>query len=132
MCGWSHLGRDLRLMFTANSHPIKINSSPHGQNGLRSADDILRYIFANEKFCILISLKFVPKGPIDNNPDNGLTLNRRQAIIGTKADPINWHMYVALAGDELSFAAIQFLTIRSLQICVQATKAQALCVDHNI
>ena len=34
------------------------------------ADDIVRCIFMNEKFCILIiiSLKFVPKGPIDNNP----------------------------------------------------------------
>ena len=34
------------------------------------ADDIFRNIFVNEKFCILIkiSLKFVPKGPIDNNP----------------------------------------------------------------
>ena len=34
------------------------------------ADDIFRYIFMNEKFFILIkiSLKFVPKGPIDNKP----------------------------------------------------------------
>ena len=34
------------------------------------SDDIFRYIFVNEKFPILIkiSLKFVPKGPIDNNP----------------------------------------------------------------
>ena len=41
-----------------------------GQNGLRFADDISRCIFVNEKFCILIKIsqKFVPKGPIDNNP----------------------------------------------------------------
>ena len=34
------------------------------------ADDTFNYIFLNEKFFILIkiSLKFVPKGPIDNNP----------------------------------------------------------------
>ena len=34
------------------------------------ADDIFRCIFVNEKFCILIKIlpKFVPKGPIDNNP----------------------------------------------------------------
>ena len=33
-----------------------------------SADYIFKCIFMNEKFCILIrmSLKFVPKGPIDN------------------------------------------------------------------
>ena len=39
------------------------------QNGRHFADDIFKYIFMNEKFCILIriSLKFVPKGSIDNN-----------------------------------------------------------------
>ena len=47
-----------------------INSSPPGQNGRHFADDAFRCIFVNEKFCILIeiSLKFVPKGPIDDNP----------------------------------------------------------------
>ena len=34
------------------------------------SDDIFRCIFMNEKFWILnkISLKFIPKGLIDNNP----------------------------------------------------------------
>ena len=51
------------------------------------ADDIFRCIFMNEVFCILvnISLKFVPKGPIDKKPsigsDNGVAPARRQAII---------------------------------------------------
>ena len=47
-----------------------VNSSPPGQNSRHFTDDIFRCIFVNEKFCILIkiSLKFVPKGPIDNNP----------------------------------------------------------------
>ena len=46
-----------------------INSYPPGQNGRHFADDIFRCIFVNEKFCILIkiSLKFVLKGPIENN-----------------------------------------------------------------
>ena len=46
-----------------------LNSSPPGQNGRHFADNIFRCIFVNEKFCILIkiSLKFVPRGPIDNN-----------------------------------------------------------------
>ena len=41
-----------------------------GQNGRYFADDVFRCIFVNKKFCILIkiSLKFVLKGPIDNNP----------------------------------------------------------------
>ena len=34
------------------------------------ADNIFKCIFLNDKFCILIkiSLKFVPRGPIYNNP----------------------------------------------------------------
>ena len=50
----------------------RVNSSPPGQNGRHFAYDIFRSIFVNKKFCILIkiSLKFVPKGPIDNNPEN--------------------------------------------------------------
>ena len=60
----------------------------------------------NEKFCILIkiSLKFVTKGPIANNPAlvfNGVGPNRQQAIISTHADPINWRIYAAIGGNEL-------------------------------
>ena len=33
--------------------------------------------------------------------DNGFALNRRQAIIWTNADPVHWHVYAALGGDEL-------------------------------
>ena len=49
---------------------LDFNSSPPGQNGHHLADDIFRCIFVNEYFCILlkISLKFVPRGPIDTNP----------------------------------------------------------------
>ena len=49
---------------------VFFNSSPPGQNGRHFADDIFRRIFANEKSCIFIkiSLKFVPKGPLNNNP----------------------------------------------------------------
>ena len=45
-------------------------SSPPGQNSSHFADDIFRCLFVNEnfRFLIKISLRFVPKGPIDNNP----------------------------------------------------------------
>ena len=45
-----------------------VNSSPPRQNGPYLADDVFKYIFVNEIFCISIkiSLTFVPKGPIDN------------------------------------------------------------------
>ena len=48
---------------------VVLNSSPLDKMA-NSTDDIFRCIFANEKFCILIkiSLKLVPKGPIDNAP----------------------------------------------------------------
>ena len=56
-------------------------------------------------------MKFVRKGPIDNNPalvrNNGLAPNRRQAIIWTNADPIHWHIYAALRGDELSLHVLE-------------------------
>ena len=40
------------------------------QYGHHFTDDIFGCIFMNEEFCILIkiSLKFVPKGPINNIP----------------------------------------------------------------
>ena len=46
------------------------NSSPRGQNGRHFADDIFICIFVVGKLCTLneMSMKFVPKGPIDNNP----------------------------------------------------------------
>ena len=41
------------------------------QNGRHFADDIFKYIFLNENVWIIIkiSLKFVPKGPINNIPE---------------------------------------------------------------
>ena len=54
----------LELQWFHLTHP------PFGQSGSHSAEDSFRCNFVNEKFCILtkISLKFVPKGPIDNDP----------------------------------------------------------------
>ena len=47
-----------------------INSSSPGQNGRHSTDDIFKCIFLNKNAwtSIEISLKFVPKGPINNIP----------------------------------------------------------------
>ena len=56
--------------FHSLSSTTQFNSSPPAQNGSLFADNIFRSIFVNENFCILIkiSLQFVPKGLIDNNP----------------------------------------------------------------
>ena len=81
---------------------ILIISSSPGQNGHHFADNIFRCIFMIEIFYIL---KFVPKGQIDKKPsiglDNGLALNRWQAIIWTTANLIHWCIYAALGGNEL-------------------------------
>ena len=55
------------------NHPIEkmiFNTLRPGQNGRRFADDTFKRIFLNENFriSIKISLKFVPKGLINNNP----------------------------------------------------------------
>ena len=83
-------------LFVFSSSVGLLKSSPPRQNGHHFADDIFKYIFMNEKFCILIriSLKFVPtEGPISNK-----SANRRQAIFWTNADPVHWHIYAALGG----------------------------------
>ena len=49
---------------------LGINTLRPRQNGRRFADDTFKRIFLNEnvRISIKISLKFVPKGPINNNP----------------------------------------------------------------
>ena len=54
-------------------HPalgLGVNTLRPRQNGRRFADDTFKRIFLNEnvRISIKISLKFVPKGPINNNP----------------------------------------------------------------
>ena len=68
---------------------IQVNTLRPRQNGHHFADDIFKCIFLNENVWILIkiSLKFVPKGPINNIPSlvqiMVLAPSRRQAIIWT-------------------------------------------------
>ena len=56
------------IQATSHKGTSQFNSSPHGQNGCHFADDIFKWIFMSEIFfiSIQISLKFVPKGVIDN------------------------------------------------------------------
>ena len=54
---------------------------------------------------IKISLKLVPKSPIDHKPALvqviGLVPNRQQAITWTNDGPVQWRIDVVLLGDEL-------------------------------
>ena len=60
---------DITQLKCAWWHPA-INTLRQRQNGRRFADDTFKRIFLNEnvRISIKISLKFVPKGPINNNP----------------------------------------------------------------
>ena len=67
------LTREHNLHMNIMSPPIGWNlviSFPPGKNGRHFADGLFKCIFVDGKFRILIqsSVKFVPKGPIDNNP----------------------------------------------------------------
>ena len=66
-CSWWHHSKWLTRSGEISLHH-SVNSSPPGQNGRHFPDNIFKSIFINEKYCILIqiSLKFVPKGLIDN------------------------------------------------------------------
>ena len=45
---------------------------------------------------------------------NGLMPNRRQAITWNNADPVHWHIYVALGGDELAIYSEKNAYFRAL------------------
>ena len=66
-----------------NYHEV-LNTLRPRQNGRHFADDTFKRIFLNENVCISIniSLKFVPKVPINNIP----ALVEREAIIWTNDD----------------------------------------------
>ena len=61
-------------------------------------DDIFESILLNEndKIPIQISLKIVPRSPIDNKSALVRVMNRRQAITWTNDDPVHWRIYAAL------------------------------------
>ena len=54
--------------------------------------------------------EFYSQGFIEQYPsiglDNGWAPNRRQAIIGTNADPIHWHIYAAVGGEGLTLVVL--------------------------
>ena len=60
----------LHPFFITELHCTCLTHLPLDKMAALFPDDIFRCIFAKEKFCILIkiSLKFVPKGSIDNTP----------------------------------------------------------------
>ena len=77
----------------------RFNSSRPRQNGRHFADAIFNRVSLNENVWIptKISLKLVPKGPINNVAalaDNGLVPSMRQAIMWTKGGSLPTHICV--------------------------------------
>ena len=64
-----------------NGKIISLNTVRSRPDARHFTDDIFKRIFLHENVSILIkiSLKFIPKGPIDNTP--ALVPTRQQAII---------------------------------------------------
>ena len=79
-----------------NAYSI-VNSSLPGQNGRHFTDVILKCIFMNEEFCVLIriSFKFVPKGSIENK--SALVQVMACHVFSTKPLPEPMHMKIVSA-----------------------------------
>ena len=82
-----------------------LNLSPV-HNGRDFADDTFKHILMNESFfvSIPISLKFVPKGPIDNKAALVQVMAWRRTGDKPLPEPMRTQfadIYVALGGDEL-------------------------------
>ena len=75
----------------------QFNTSSPGQDGNQFTDDIFKYIFMNEKFCvsIRISVKFVPKRPIDNESELVRVMAWRRTGDKPLHEPMLTHFTVA-------------------------------------
>ena len=86
----------------------KVNTLRPRQNGRRFADDIFKCIFVNENVWIpiKISLRFVPKGPINNIPALVQIMAWRRAGDRPLSEPmmarLPTHIYASLGLNELT------------------------------
>ena len=126
-----------------------INSSPCGQNGRHFADDIFKSFFVNKEYLnlTLISLKFVPKGPIDNKS----TLDQVMAwcrtgdkplpepilpysmmhICGTRGSCVNVTFFDSHNKLTVTWHAIILMYITSTYSDIMTKMAIPLCSDEN-
>ena len=92
------------ILCSASDNITPSNSSPPGKmaaisqmafsNAFLRAEDVFFFL-------IQISLKFVPKGPVDNTSALVQVPVRRQAITWINGDPFHRRIYAALGGEEL-------------------------------
>ena len=81
---------------------LDVTESPPKQNGRHFADDIFKFMFMNEMFCISYqSFTEVCSQGSEWQKDNvglsdGLAPNMRQALTWSNVDPVYWRIYAAL------------------------------------
>ena len=79
---------------------------PRHKNGRHFTDDIFKRIFlnGNVRISIQISLKFVPKGPVDNKSElvSVMAWRRTGDKPLPKPVPVHWRIYAALWADKLN------------------------------
>ena len=96
---------------------VSVNTLRSRQNGCQFADDIFKCIFsnANVRITIQISLKYVPKAPIDNKPAlvqiKAWHLIRDKAMIWTNDDLVRWRIFLSLS---LQWVKVQFREIEGI------------------
>ena len=90
----SHLNNHFMVSGPSGSQETWLNTMCLEQNGCHFPDNIFKYIFLNEinKIPIWISLKFVPRSPVDNEP----TLVQVMAWRRTGDKPLSESMMVRL------------------------------------
>ena len=93
-CHTSSLMMFLHVIAWCHQSWSSFNTLKPRQNGRRFADDTFKHIFlnGNVRISIKISVKFVPKGPINNNP----ALVQRMAWRWSGNKPLSEPMMVSL------------------------------------
>ena len=84
-------------------HTTPVNTSRPRQNGRHFPDDIFKWIFLNENgwMSINISLKFVPRGPINNIPTLVQIMAWRRPGDKPLFEPmVYWRIYASLGLNE--------------------------------
>ena len=96
-----------------------VNTLRPRQNGHRYADDIFKRIFLNEniRISIKISLKFVPKGPVDNNPALVQTMAWRRSGDKSLSEPLMVSLLT-----HICVTRTQWVKMMSDSFCLPSTK----------
>ena len=111
---WPSSGPSSRLAATL------FNTLRPRQNGCRFADDTFKRIFLNEnvRISIKISLKFVPKGPINNIPALVQIMARRRSGDKPLSEPMIVTLLTHICVTRPQWVNINSTTVRVCHVCL--------------